>query len=104
DLKEELADVLGDEDSFQPQHANCLYAEMGLSFSSNPGAPPMDVLFSFSCNQVQGHNFIWPHQSTGMKSPTVEKLAELVSKLFPPQAAMMPPPAAASEAVPVVLL
>lgn len=60
-LKEQLGELLGEEDSFQAQHANCLYAEMGLSFSANPAAPPNDVLVSFSCNQVQGYNFVWPH-------------------------------------------
>jgi hypothetical protein len=82
-LKEQLGELLGDEDSFQTQHANCLYAEMGLSFSSNPAAPPNDVLVSFSCNQLQGHNFVWPHPSTGMTSETVKTLSEVVAKIFP---------------------
>ncbi len=105
ELKEDLAELFGDPDSFQPQHANCLYAEMGLSFSATPGAPPNDVLVSFSCNQVQGHNFIWPHPTTGLKSSTVEKLAEMVAKMFPPQAMPAPmPPAAENSALPVVRL
>src|SRR5690606_36219679 len=47
DLKEELADVLGDDGNFDNNHAGCMYADMGLSFSS--GGPPNDVLISFSC-------------------------------------------------------
>lgn len=82
-LREQLGELLGDEDSFQSQHANCLYAEMGLSFSTNPGAPPNDVLISFSCNQMQGHNFIWPHPTTGMTSETVKTFSEVVARLFP---------------------
>lgn len=83
-LKEQLGELLGEEDSYQTQHANCLYAEMGLSFSNNPAAPSNDVLVSFSCNQVQGYNFVWPHPKTGMTSETVKTLSEVVAKIFPP--------------------
>lgn len=89
-LREELGELFGDEDSFQNQYANCLYAEMGLSFSTNPGAPPNDVLISFSCNQVQGHNFIWPHRTTGMTPETVKTLSEVVARLFPPSGGGQP--------------
>jgi hypothetical protein len=90
ELKETLAELLGDEDSFQTPQSNCMYAEMGLSFSTSPAAPPNDVLISFSCNQMQGHNFIWPHPSTGMKPETVKSLADVVAKLFPPGVAPQP--------------
>ena len=88
DLKEDLADLLGDDDSYQQAHAGCMYAEMGLSFASSAGAPPNDVLVSFSCNQMQGHNFVWPYPDSGMKPNTVKKLADIVSQLFPPRAAV----------------
>ena len=104
DLKEELAELLGDDDSFQAPSANCMYAEMGLSFSATPGAPPNDVLISFSCNQVQAHNFAWPHPNAGFKSETVQKLAQIVSQLFPPQAMAQPQPVAAGQSVPLVWL
>ncbi|HEX2731369.1 MAG TPA: hypothetical protein VHM70_07190 [Polyangiaceae bacterium] len=84
DLKEHLAELLGDKDSFQPAQSNCMYAEMGISFSSTPAAAPNDVLISFSCNQMQAHNFIWPHQNSGMTPDTVKDLADVVAKLFPP--------------------
>lgn len=90
-LKEQLGELLGEEDSFQTQHANCLYAEMGLSFSMNPAAPPNDVLISFSCNQVQGYNFIWPHPTTGMTSDSVKTLSEVVAKIFPASAGVQQP-------------
>ena len=54
---------------------------MGLSFSSSTGAPPNDVLISYSCNQMQAHNFIWPHPTTGMTPETQQKLSEIVPKL-----------------------
>jgi hypothetical protein len=100
EMKEELAELLGDKDSFVPPQSNCMYAEMGLSFSSSTAAAPNDVLISFSCNQMQGHNFIWPHPASGMTPDTVKKLTETVAKLFPPSA---PPPMAAI-AGPVTML
>jgi hypothetical protein len=82
-LKEELADILGDPDNFNNTGANCMYAEMGLAFGQ--AQTTNDVLISFSCNQVQGATFPWPHATgTGMKPDTVQKLAAVVQKLFPP--------------------
>lgn len=84
DLKEELADLLGDEDNFHSEHNNCLYAEMGLSFQSGAGAATNDVLISFSCNQVSARGFAWPHANTGMKKGTTGDLSEIVAKIWPP--------------------
>jgi hypothetical protein len=81
DLKEELANVLGDEDSFQADHANCMYAEMGISFQS--GGALNDMLISFSCNSVEARSFAWPHPYRGLKPSTVEQLAGLVQKIWP---------------------
>jgi hypothetical protein len=83
DLKEELGEILGKEKNFDSQHANCLYAEMGLSFSPGPGAPSNDTLISFSCNQVAAKNFAWPHPQTGMTPSTVKELSEVVQKIWP---------------------
>jgi hypothetical protein len=82
DLKEELAKVLGKESNFDNSHANCMYAEMGLSFTG--GGPANDLLVSFSCNQVQARTFAWPHPATGMKPSTVKELSGIVQKLWPP--------------------
>ncbi|HEV8247291.1 MAG TPA: hypothetical protein VGP93_16045 [Polyangiaceae bacterium] len=85
-LKEKLADLLGDEDSFDNSNARCapgvLYAEMGLSWSAGPGASN-DLLISFSCSQVVSRSFAWPHPATGMKPNTVKELSEVVQKLWP---------------------
>jgi hypothetical protein len=83
-LKEKLADILGDEDNFQAEHANCSYSEIGLSFSSAAGGAPNDLLISFSCNQVIPQSFQWPHKNMGMKPSTVKELSEVVNKLWPP--------------------
>jgi len=83
ELKEELGELFGDEDSFTNQHAGCGYSEMGLSFSPQPGVQN-DMLISFSCNQVIARTFAWPHPSSGMTPDTVKKLTEMVQKIFPP--------------------
>jgi len=81
-LKEQLGKLLGDSDSFQPDHAACMYAELGLSFSS-PGGPLNDMLISFSCNQVEARSFAWPHANRGLKPDAVKQLAALVQKIWP---------------------
>jgi hypothetical protein len=83
DVKEDLAELLGDEDSFQPPTTNAFYAEMGIAFSNAPGAPSNDVLISLSCKSMQGHNFVWPHRNNGITPETDQRLSELVPKLFP---------------------
>jgi hypothetical protein len=83
DLREEIADIMGYEDNFDGRRFNCMYAEFGFSFSSTPGAPPNDILLSMSCNQVQAHNFVWPHAQTGLTPNTVKALSQLLPKLFP---------------------
>ncbi len=87
DLKETLAKVLGDKDSFDNVQARCapnvFYADLGLSFTSNSGPTPNDLLISFQCNQVVSRSFAWPHPATGMKPETVKKVAEIVLKIFP---------------------
>jgi hypothetical protein len=87
DLREKLGDILGSAKSFDNQYARCapgvIYPEMGLSFTAGPTAQPSDVLISFSCSQVVSRSFAWPHPATGMKPDTVEKLTEVVQKLWP---------------------
>jgi hypothetical protein len=84
ELKEELADILGDDDNFQPEHAQCSYSELGFSFTSQGGAQPNDLLLSFSCNHVMAQSFAWPHPHSGLKPGTVKDLSEVVNKLWPP--------------------
>jgi hypothetical protein len=81
DLREQLGKLFGDSSNFQAEHAPCMYAEMGLSFSS--GGPPNDMVISFSCNQVQARSFAWPHPNQGLKSDTVKQLDAIVQKIWP---------------------
>lgn len=87
DLKEELGELLGDDDSFDNKYARCapgvIYPEMGLSFAVGPTAQPSDILISFSCSQIVSRSFAWPHSATGLEPDTVSKLTEIVQKLWP---------------------
>lgn len=82
DLKDQLAKLLGNPDSFQVDHGNCMYAEMGLSFSNNNG-PLNDMMISFSCNQADSRTFAWPHPNHGLKPETVKELEQIVQKIWP---------------------
>jgi len=84
-LKEELAELLGDEDNFEPPKASCLYAEVGLAFMP-PGGQSNDLLVSFSCNQVSARTFAWPHRNVGLTSKTTQKLSDVFQRLWPPGA------------------
>jgi hypothetical protein len=83
DLREALGKLLGDPDNFQADHANCMYAEMGLSFTGSMGGAPNDMLISFSCNQIEARSFAWPHPNRGMKPDTVKQLDAIVQKIWP---------------------
>ena len=87
DLKDSLGKLLGNKDSYDNADARCapnvFYAEMGLSFTSQVGQAPNDVLVSFSCNQVVSRSFAWPFQATGMTADTVKQLSAIVQKIWP---------------------
>ena len=83
-LKDELAELFGNEDNFQEQHLGCLYPEMGLSFYVTANTTPNDILISFSCKQVAAVTFPWPHgNKTGMTPDMVKELTSLVQQIWP---------------------
>lgn len=85
DLREQLAELLGDEDNFQLEHQPCNYAELGLGWATQANVPPYELLISFSCNNIQAaQGFAWPHATgIGMKPKLVEGLTKIVQQLFP---------------------
>lgn len=85
ELKESLGKVLGDKDNFDNSDARCpqFLADFGMSFTSASSSTPNDLLISFRCNQVVSRSFSWPHPATGMKKDTLEKLSQIVLKIFP---------------------
>ena len=93
-LREQLAELLGDEDNFQLEHQPCNYAELGLGWTTQQNLPPYEILISFSCNNIQAaQGFSWPHATgIGMKPKLVEGLTKIVQDLFP--TTTMSPPAA----------
>lgn len=92
-LREELAELLGDEDNFQLEHQPCNYPELGLGWAPQANMPPYEILISFSCNNIQAaQGFSWPHATgIGMKPKLVEGLTHIVQQLFP--TTTMAPPA-----------
>jgi hypothetical protein len=105
ELREELADLLGDEDNFQLEHQPCNYAELGLGWTTQPNMPPYELLISFSCNNIQAaQGFAWPHATgVGMKPKLVEGLTAVIQQLFP-TTTQAPPPMSKAPGLPIALL
>ena len=80
-LRDELIDIFGFEKNFDDTHGSCVYAEFGFSFA-RMGQPPADVLISLSCDQVQAHNFMWPHKSTGLTPDTAARISKASQSIF----------------------
>jgi len=93
DVREELGDMLGDEDNFQLEHQPCDYAELGVGWVAQPNMPPYEILISFSCNNIRAaQGFAWPHATgIGMKPKLVQGLTQIVQKLFPTTTVASPP-------------
>jgi hypothetical protein len=80
-LRQELINIFGYEKEFGSAHSNCNYSEFGFSFA-RASQPPADVLVSFSCNQVQAQNFIWPHKYTGLTQDSSNRIVKVAQALF----------------------
>ena len=93
ELREELGELLGDEDNFQLEHQPCDYAELGMGWSPQPNMPPYEILISFSCNNIRAaQGFAWPHATgIGMKPELVQGLTQVIQKLFPTTTVQSPP-------------
>ena len=80
-LREELASIFGVQKNFDDTHGSCVYAEFGFSFG-RLNQPPADVLVSLSCDQVQAHNFMWPHRSVGLTPDTAARISKVSQSIF----------------------
>jgi hypothetical protein len=80
-IRRELIDIFGIERNFDNTHANCVYAEFGVSFA-RVGLPPADILVSVSCDQVQAYNFIWPHRNAGLTQESRDRFVHVVQNLY----------------------
>lgn len=85
DLKDEILDVFGDDDSFEGAgDPNNFRPGLGISFAGSAG-PPVDLLVSFSSNQARMVNGTWPHMGKNMFAPDARKsMTEVYTKLFGP--------------------
>jgi hypothetical protein len=84
DLRNELLDLFGDDDSFNDQRGNCFNPEMAFSFVDPQFPEPVDVVVSLACNQAVGYGFQWPHPSSGLTSDSSTKLSSVYQSNFPP--------------------
>jgi hypothetical protein len=86
ETKDKLLDIFGDEDSFNRNVGPCFTPGMGVVFS-DPTKGNIELMVSFSCNQVQGNGFRWPHPANGMTPDTSNDLRMIYQQMF-----MQPPP------------
>jgi len=83
DMKNDLLDLFGDEDSFQPgANPNCTTAPgMGISMV-RPNQPNVDVLVSFTCTKAMGVGFQWPYKTDMLTGEAHNKLQVIYQALF----------------------
>lgn len=79
--RDELLDIFGQASNFRPATANCMYAEFGVSIAQRNG-PPVEILVSLSCGQVQAFNVPWPHANTGLPPETAKRIVAVMQKSF----------------------
>lgn len=83
ELKDQILDIFGDEDSFTADRGNCFYPGLGISMLRANNPTPVELLISFSCNQAMGDGFAWPHQGVnGFTAETHQKLSEIYQQLW----------------------
>ena len=89
DMKSDLLDLFGDEESFSGNRGNCFHPGLGVVFQ-DPSMPNVEVMISFSCNQAMGNGFRWPHDVNGLTPESSNTLRIIHERLFgpvPPQGA-----------------
>jgi hypothetical protein len=78
----DVLDVLGHSQNYQPATQGCMYAELGVAIQQ-PGNPqPADFLVSLSCMQIQAVGIQWPYQNTGLTEVSEKKFAALLQRVF----------------------
>lgn len=82
-VRDEILDIFGRESSFTTQAQPCF--SPGLAFVlQRPNAPEVDLLVSFSCNQVKMDGDRWPHRVNGFTMETRDRLTRIYEKMFGP--------------------
>lgn len=83
-LKDELLDIFGDDDSFNDQRGQCWFPGMVVSFQSPSQPQSVDVAVSLSCNQAVAYGFQWPHPQSGLTPKAHQKLTNVYQSMFGP--------------------
>lgn len=84
ELKEQLLDIFGDEESFQTDRGNCFYPGMAAIFVTPERNEPVEVVISLSCNQAVGYGFPWPHPGSGFTPATHQEITSIYQRLWGP--------------------
>ncbi|WP_245677726.1 hypothetical protein [Chondromyces crocatus] len=84
DLRDQILDIFGDEDSFSADRGNCFSPGLGISMQRPNNPVPVDLLISLSCNQAVGDGFRWPYPANGFTGETRQKLTTIYQQLFGP--------------------
>lgn len=82
-LRNEILDILGSEDSFSGTPGQCFTPGMAFSMM-RPGLAPADVMVSLSCNQVKADGFQWPYKGNGFSPEAQSKMAAVYAKIWGP--------------------
>lgn len=83
-LRDDLLDLFGDEDSFQADRGNCFTPGWAAIFYTPTRTEPVEVVMSFSCNQAVMYGATWPHPVSGFTPATQQKLGNIYQRLFGP--------------------
>jgi hypothetical protein len=83
-MRDDLLDLFGDKDSFQPDRGNCFTPGFAAIFTTPKRAEPVEVVISFSCNQAVMYGAPWPHPAAGFTPETQQKLVSVYQRLFGP--------------------
>lgn len=82
DLKDEILDLYGDEDSFNMNRGQCFTPGMAVVFTPADGSPNVELMISLSCNQTVGNGFQWPYPANGFTPETANKLRNIYMRLW----------------------
>jgi hypothetical protein len=83
-VKADILDTFGHGSNFQNLTQTCtpsLLPEFGFALAQ-PNAPPVDILVSLSCQQVQSFNVNWPYPQTGLTPNAETKIVSIAKRVF----------------------
>ena len=89
---DDILSVFGNASNFDQPRQSCMFAEFGfrIGYGPAPGtttpagaAPPLDILVSLSCDQVQMPGYSWPYGAkNGLTADSTKKIVAIVQKAF----------------------